>query len=118
MPPTLEWYKKQSDYNRRFYEWLHKVRPRDMHDWKVNALLYSGLHRAKYQLVKQTRRAPETHAERNRRVRHELPRVFDDYRDLYMASIRARYCDGFRVTDDRRESANERLCRIEKKVLF
>lgn len=35
-----------------------------------------------------------------------------------MASIRARYCDGFRVTDDRRESANERLCRIEEKVLF
>ena len=50
--PPLEWYREQSEYNRRFYEWLHKVRPRDAHDWKVVALFYSALHRVNYWFAK------------------------------------------------------------------
>ena len=48
MTPPVEWYREQSDYNRRFYEWLHAARPDDANDWKVAALFYSGLHRVNY----------------------------------------------------------------------
>ena len=48
MVPTLEWYREQSKHNKEFYEWLHRVRPSDAHDWKVNALFYSALHRVNY----------------------------------------------------------------------
>ena len=64
--PTLEWYREQCEYNRRFYEWFHKVRQGDAHDWKVSALLYSELHRVNYWFAKETGRAPENHFERNR----------------------------------------------------
>ena len=117
MPPTTEWYREQSEYNRRVYERL--VADYDgMADWKVNALFYSALHRVNYRFAKETGRAPGNHLERNRRVRHELFYIFDDYKELYTASNRARYCDGFRVTDDRQKAAYAVLCRIEKKVPF
>ena len=116
--PTLEWYKEQSERCRWFYDWLQAVRPGDAHDWKVVALFYSILHRINYWLVRQTGRDPRNHAERNRRVENELPQVFDDYRNLYMMSMQARYYEGFDVTDDRRKSAYEILCRIEKALPF
>ena len=116
--PTLGWYREQSERCMRFYDWLQAVRPDDVHDWKVVVLFYSALHRINYWLVKQTGRNPKNHAERNRRVESELPQVFDDYRDLYMMSLQARYYEGFGVTDDRREVAYELLCRIEKALLF
>ena len=47
-----------------------------------------------------------------------MPRVFSDYKELYTASSRARYCDGFRVTDDRRKTAYEVQCRIAKALPF
>ena len=97
----------QCEYNRRFYEWLHKVRPGDAHDWKVSALFYSELHRVNYWFVKETGRAPENHFERNRRVERELPHVFKDYRDLHMMSMQARYSEGHKLEDDRRKSAAE-----------
>lgn len=84
----------------------------------VAALFCSALHRACYWPIRQTGRAPESHAERNRRVWHELPQVFGDYRDLYGESIRARYLDGFRVTGDRQKAAYALLCRIEKRPPF
>ena len=118
MTPTLEWYRAQSEYNEQFCERVHVARPKDAHDWKVNALFYSALHRVNYRLAKDTGRAPESHAERNRRVRRELPRVRGDYMDLYAASSRARYCDGFRVTDDRRKSAHALLRRIKGNLPF
>ena len=118
MTQGIEWYREQSEYNRRIYEWLQATRPDDAHDWKVAALFYSALHRINYEFARRTGRVPRCHAERNRRARRDLPGVFGDYRDLYMESIRARYCDGFRVTDGRRKSAYERLCGIEKRVPF
>lgn len=30
--PTLAWYRKQSEYNRWFYEWLCTTRPNDVYD--------------------------------------------------------------------------------------
>ena len=117
MTPTLEWYRAQSEYNEQFYEWLHAARPKDAHDWKVTALFYSALHRVNYRFAKDTGRAPKSHAERNGRVRREMPRVRGDYMDLYAASIRARY-DGFRVTDDRRKSAHVLLRRIKGNLPF
>ena len=47
-----------------------------------------------------------------------MPQVRGDYLNLYTASIRARYCDGFRVTDDRRRSSHILLCRIKKSLPF
>ena len=85
---------------------------------EVAALFYSALHRANCEFARMTGRVPRCHAERNRRARRELPGVFDDYRDLYTGSIRARCCDGFRATDGRRKSACERSCGIEKAVPF
>lgn len=71
-----------------------------------------------YWLVVRTGRVPRNHTERNQRVRRELSQVFDGYRDLHTDSIRARYHEGFRVTDDRRKEAYARLCRIEEKLPF
>ena len=105
-------------YNEKFYERLQEAWPRYAHDWKVNSIFYSALHRINYWFAKETGRAPESHAERNRRVRLELPQVRGDYLNLYTASIRARYCDGFRVTDDRRRSSHILLCRIKKSLPF
>ena len=47
-----------------------------------------------------------------------MPRVRGDYMDRYMASRRARYRDGFRVTDDRRKSAHALLRRIKGNLPF
>lgn len=118
MAPTLEWYREQSKYNKQFYEWLHRVRPSDAHDWKVNVLFYSALHRVNYWFAKNTGRAPRNHTERNLRVRRELPQVFKDYRDLYMMSREARYRDGHRLGDNRRKSAVESVGRIEDELPF
>ena len=117
MPPTLEWYREQSEYNRRVYERLVADYD-DLADWKVNALFYSALHRVNYRFAKETGRAPGSHIDRNSRVRHEMSHIFYDYKELYTASSRARYCDGFRVTDDRQKAAYVVLCRIEKKIPF
>ena len=116
--PTLEWYREQSKYNRRFYEWLQAVRPHDVHDWKIVALFYSELHRVNYWFAKDTGRAPDNHFERNRRVWREQPRVRKDYGDLYMMSMRARYRDGHRIGDDRREAAVDIADRIEGELPF
>ena len=116
--PTLEWYREQSEHNRAFYELVQATCPDKYHDWKVNPLFYSGLHRVNYWLVKETGLAPRNHAERNRRVECELPQVFGDYNDLYLLSMRARYHEGHRLGDDRRESAYELLCGIEKRLPF
>ena len=118
MTPTAEWHREQSEYNERFYDRLQAAWPGDAHDWKVSARFYSALHRINYRFARATGRAPESHAERNRRVRRELPRVRGDYMDLYTTSSRARYCDGFRVTDDRRSSSYALLCRIKEKIPF
>ena len=117
MPPTTEWYREQSEYNRRVYERLVADYD-DMADWKVNALFYSALHRVNYRFAKETGRAPGNHFERNRRVRHELFYIFDDYKELYTASNRARCRDGFRVTGDRRRSAYVLLGRIKDELPF
>ena len=63
MTPATEWYREQSEYNRRFYEWLQAVRPNDVHDWKMAVLFDSGLHRANYRFARETR-AP-VYAERD-----------------------------------------------------
>ena len=117
-PPTLEWYREQSDHNRVFYELVHATWPDKYHDWKVTPLFYSGLHRINYWLVRETGRAPESHFERKRLVGRKLPQVFKDYRDLYELSMRARYLEGYRLGDDRRGSAYERLCGIEERLPF
>ena len=116
--PTAEWYREQSEYNRRFYEWLQAVRPNDVHDWKVVALFYSELHRVNYWFARATGRAPKSHFGRNLRVGRELPRTRKDYRELYMMSMRARYRDGHRFEDDRREAAVKVADRIEERLPF
>ena len=118
MNPPAEWYRRQSEYNKRFYEWLHASRPDDANDWKVAALFYSGLHRVNYRFAKQEGRAPKSHVERNRRTRRELPQVSDDYRSLYLMSMSARYRDGFETDGDRRSSAYMLLRRIESAIPF
>ena len=84
----------------------------------MNPLFYSGLHRINYWLVLQTGREPRNHAERNQRVEGELPQVLDDYNDLYLLSMQARYREGHLLGDDRRKSAYELLCGIEKMLPF
>ena len=116
--PPLEWYREQSEYNRRFYEWLHKARPGDAHDWKVIALFYSELHRVNYWFAKKSEQAPRNHFNRNRRVEGDLPHVFNDYNDLYLMNMRARYRDGHRLGDDRRKAAVETADRIEDELPF
>ena len=117
-PPTLEWYREQSEHNRAFYELVQATWPDKYHDWKVNPLFYSALHRINYWLVRETGREPRNHTERNRRVRAELPQVRVDYGDLYLLSMQARYREGHLVGDDRRQSAYERLCGIEAMLPF
>ena len=67
--------------------------------WKAAVLFYSALHRVNYWFATQTEKIPESYAERNRRVRRELPHIFDDYMDIYTMSRRGRYCEGFRTVD-------------------
>ena len=76
--PTLEWYREQSEHNRAFYELVQATWPDKYHDWKVNPLFYSGLHRINYWFVKETGRAPESHFERNRQIRNRMPQVRSD----------------------------------------
>ena len=116
--PTLEWYREQSEYNRRFYERLQAAWPDHTHDWKITALFYSGLHRANYHFVKLTGRAPGSHFERNQRIRRELPQVRSNYMDLYMMSMRARYRDGLRTKDSYRRRALALLTLLEKALPF
>lgn len=118
MTPPVEWYREQSDYNRRFYEWLHAARPDDANDWKVAALFYSGLHRANCRFARREGKAPENHFERNRPVKRELPQVFEVCKPLYLMRIGARYTNGFRTNDDRRSSAGALLRRIENAIPF
>ena len=89
-----------------------------MHDWKVSAPFYSELHRVNYRFAKETGRAPGNHFERNRRVEGELALVFNDYNDLYLMSMRARYRDGHRLGDDRREAAVKIADRIAERLPF
>ena len=117
MTEDAEWHKEQCECNKRAYERL-VADYADLADWKVVALFYSALHRVSDWFVKQTERDPESNAERNRRVRYELPQVFCYYRDIYRESIRARYRDGFRVTDDRQKAAYALLRKIEDKLPF
>ena len=118
MPPTTEWYREQSEHNRRIYERLQAAWPDDAHDWKIVALFYSELHRVNYHFARETGRAPGSHIARNRRVENELPQVFDDYNDLYMMSMQARYREGHKLEDDRRRSAVETADRIEDELPF
>ncbi len=116
--PTLEWYREQSKHSRAFYELVHATWPDKFHDWKVNPLFYSALHRVNYWLVRETGQAPRNHVERNRRVEVELPQVFGIYNDLYLMSMRARYRAGFRMEDLHRRDALGRLNRLERKLPF
>ena len=81
-------------------------------------LFYSALHRVNYWFATQTEKIPESYAERNRRVRRELPQIFGRYRNLYMMSRRARYCEGFRTVDFHRGHAVDFLDRLEKELPF
>ena len=116
--PTLEWYREESEQNRRFHELLQATWPDKFHNWKVNALFHSALHRINCWLVRETERALRNHAERNRRVEGELPQVLGDYNDLYELSMQARYRKGHTLKDHRHKSAHERLCRIGGKIPF
>ena len=113
MSQDAEWYRQQSEYNRSVYEWMDESRP-NLTGWKAAVLFYSALHRVNYWFATQTGKVPENHAERNRRVRRELPHIFDDYRDLYELSMRARYRDGFRTHDSHRVHALDLLGRLEQ----
>ena len=84
----------------------------------MNPLLYSALHRINYWLVRGTGRAPRNHAEKNRRVKGELPQVIRDYSDLYELSMQVRYRRGHMLEDDRRKSAHELLCSMEERLPF
>lgn len=103
--PDLEWYGEQCEYNRRIYERLHAAWPNDAHDWKINTLFYSALHRANCHFATKTGRAPDTNFERNLRVRREMPRAHGAYMYLYTMSTRARYHDGLRTKDSYRGHA-------------
>ena len=117
-PPTLEWHREESEDSRRFYELVQATWPDKYHGWKVNALFYSALHRINHWLVRQMGRAPGNHAERNRRVKGELPLVLDDYNGLYELSMQARYRKGHMLKDHRHKSAYERLYGIEEMLPF
>ena len=117
MRQNPERHREQSEHNRCFYEYLD-ANLSGYVDWKVNALFYSALHRINYWFAVQTGQAPESHSARNRRVRHELPHLFKDYRDLFMMSMEARYRDGHKMDDSRRQVAVELLERIEIEIPF
>ena len=117
MSIDVEWFRQQSEYNKRVYERL-QADHRDMADWKVTVLFYSGLHRINYWLGTQTGRVPSSHVERKRRVKSELPRAIYDYNSLYLMSRRARYCEGFRIGDDSRRHAAGLLDRLERSIPF
>ena len=117
MRQNPERHREQSEHSRYFYECLH-ANLSGYADWKVIALFYSALRRLNYWFAVRTGQAPESHGARNRRVRRELPHLFKDYRDLFMMSMEARYCDGHKMDDSRRQVAVELLERIENEIPF
>ena len=117
MTEDAERHRDLSEHNRRACERLD-ADYEDLADWKVNALFYSALHGAGCRLARRTGRDPESHAERNRRVRRELQEVFADCRDPCRESIRARYRGGFKAADERQRAAYVLLCRAEEKLPF
>lgn len=50
MPPTLGWYREQSENSRAFYELVHATWPDKFRVWKVNTRFCSGLRRINYRL--------------------------------------------------------------------
>ena len=117
MSQETEWFRKQSEYNRRVYELLNTDHD-GLEDWKVTVVFYSALHRVNYWFDTRTGRVPKNHTERNQRVERELPMAFGYYKTLYLLSMRARYCEGFRLGDARRKIAVEMLDKIEKEIPF
>lgn len=117
MNRETEWFRQQSEYNRRVYERLDANHD-DLADWKVTVIFYSALHRINYWLAVRTGQSPKNHFERKEMVEQELPQVRKDYKSLYLMSMRARYCEGFRVSDSQRKHAAEVLDRIEKEMPF
>ena len=117
MSQKRAWYRRQSEHNKHFYVCIARDY-KDLADWKTTVVFYSALHRVNYWLDVLTGQAPESHFERNRMVRRELPAVYDDYHALYRMSMEARYCEGFRLEDARSEHAAKLLDRIEKELPF
>ena len=113
----MEWFRRQGEHSKRVYELLHADR-RGMADWKVTVPFHSGLHRINHWFGTKTGSVPCSHMERKRRAKGELRRVFDDYDDLYLISRRARYCEGFRIGDDRRRHAAGLLDRLKGNIPF
>lgn len=117
MSRDTEWFRLQSEYNKQAYERLQVACP-DLIGWKVTVLFYSALHRVNYWFDTQTGSVPKSHVERRHRVRDEIPHVFDTYGDLYLISMRARYCEGFRIRDGVRRHAAKLLERLERDIPF
>ena len=80
---TPEWYKEQCGHNRASYELVQATWPDKFHDWNVNQLFYSALHRINYALSGRRGGRPGT-TPRNRRVEGELPQVFGIYSHGHM----------------------------------
>ena len=116
--PRSEWCLKQGECNRGIYEWIQATRPEDAHDWKVDVLFYSGLHRINYGPVVPTGRAPENHSEGSRQVERRLPQAYKECKRLYVMSIRARHREGYRHNDGRRRAAGGKPRRIEGELPF
>ena len=111
-----DWYRQQGEHDTRVYEYLDAGHD-ELADWKVTVLLYSALHRVNHWFITQTGRVSDSHALRYRRVRHELAHAYEDCRD-YAMSVRARYCEGFRIKDRRFKTAVGLSGRLEKKIPF
>ena len=80
----------KAEKNERLYERLLGT---EFNDWALTGLFYAALHYVDAYFARESNDAPQSHRERNGRVRRDitLDEIRSYYFDLYALSIRARY---------------------------
>ena len=81
---------RKSVHDHDTYRYLELQNPQYT-DWEITTIFYSACKLVDAQLVKNTKKRPSNHAERNRLVRTKFFEIHKEYYLLYRLSIMSRY---------------------------
>ena len=97
---TIQDHLTQAHHNEDLAQQLGRT-PLEMYDWAITALFYSILHFVDAYLLQYHNISPKGHTRRGKIpgraecVKQYLPQIYDAYKILYDASVRARYEGGY-----------------------
>ena len=93
------WRPLQIDYNRRARKRLAEEGRGRLWAWEIVMMFYEIVIAVDWYAEMRGRPAPKTHVERRAIVELHLPHLVDPYEDLYGVSLKARYYDGYAMTE-------------------